>query len=206
MTGYTKGREAIPPATSKPSKMKTILCLRPAQAIKPPARQAKTGQTPSAGAAAAWKEKRSHPSRKKHCKNPDAAGGNSQGRAKAHQLDQPRFHQSALNGFPPVFGGMDGNGFLRFGKRFLRNQFSLSQRNSCPHLLQFTIEPSAEEGTLICRLHCGQFRFTGLQYARFHSFAIPVFPTFLLPCTPRKLTRNFHRLLFPSFPLSIPTL
>ena len=40
----------------------------------------------------------------------------------------------------------------------------------------------------------------------FHSFAIPVFPTFLLPCTPRKLARNFHRLLFPSFPLFIPTL
>ena len=56
-------------------------------------------------------------------KNPDAAGGNSQRRAKAHQLNQPRFHQGALNGFPPVFGGMDGNGFLRFGKRFLRNQF-----------------------------------------------------------------------------------
>ncbi|UQT45412.1 hypothetical protein M5E88_03995 [Akkermansia muciniphila] len=178
--------------------MKTILCLRPAQAIKPPARQAKTGRTPSAGAAAAWKGKRSHPSRKKHCKNPDAAGGNSQRRAKAHQLNQPRFHQGALNGFPPVFGEWTETAFFALAKGFLGISFSLSQRNSCPHLLQFTIEPSAEEGTLICRLHCGQFRFTGLQYARFSFFCNTCLPNFPLTMYPAKICKKL-----PSAPISI---
>lgn len=55
-------------------------------------------------------------------KKPDAAGGDDQGGAKAHQLNQPRFHQGALNGLPAVFGGMHGNGLLRPGKRLLGDQ------------------------------------------------------------------------------------
>lgn len=88
--------------------------------------------------------------------------------------------------------------FFALAKGFLGISFSLSQRNSCPHLLQFTIEPSAEEGTLICRLHCGQFRFTGLQYARFSFFCNTCLPNFPLTMYPAKICKKL-----PSAPISI---